>query len=175
MCKFFSCLIDKKKKVYWKEGVNNHHELFELFKLDDCSGRQEEIKIARVEITPPNGDVFANIEKWMFSVDERIRPEWFSPAHEKECWKTLKLCLSSSLIINQEIDELAERKNLFIKDCKIKTITNCIVKMCDSSQVGKMSRHACYTLLNNSLAIVRVGEEIKIEYAEGAEIKVRKQ
>ena len=89
MCNFFSCLVDKKKRVYWKGGVDNHHELIEIFKLDDNTTDQQRIKFAKIEIVPPSGILFYPLEQWKFKVDESVRPEWFSPAHEKACWEAL--------------------------------------------------------------------------------------
>lgn len=35
MCKAFSCIATRNKKVYWKLGIDGHNELVEKFKLDD--------------------------------------------------------------------------------------------------------------------------------------------
>lgn len=91
MCQFFSCIIDKNKKVYWKKGVNNHHELIEMFNLDDSKSLPDEMKIARIEITPSIEHPF-ELDKWVFYIDERYRPIWFTTAHEEACKKALKEC-----------------------------------------------------------------------------------
>ena len=91
MCNFFSCIVDKNKNVYWKEGVNNHHELVEMFDLDDSHEHQEEMKIARIEITPSKKFPF-ELDKLDFVIDERYKPIWFTSAHEEACKKELKDC-----------------------------------------------------------------------------------
>jgi len=92
MCKSFSCIITKDKKVYWKLGMDNHHNLVEEFKLTDNTSDENKMKIARIEITPKNNN-YLYPDEWNLQVDERIRPIWFSPAHEDECFKSHKIWL----------------------------------------------------------------------------------
>jgi hypothetical protein len=89
MCNFFSCIVDKNKKVYWKEGINNHHELLEIFKISDNTSNRDKISFAKIEILP-NKKYFEDTDTWEFTVDERVRPVWFSSAHEDVCRKALK-------------------------------------------------------------------------------------
>ena len=35
MCKAFSCIATRNKKVYWKLGIDGHNELVSKFKLND--------------------------------------------------------------------------------------------------------------------------------------------
>ena len=89
MCVFFSCIVDKNKKVYWKEGVDNRHELVEIFKIKDDTADQDKIQFAKVEILPGN-KYFEDTDTWEFTVDERVRPIWFTHEHEIACRKVLK-------------------------------------------------------------------------------------
>ena len=82
MCKAFSCIISKDKKVTWKLGIDNHHELIDMAGYkdnDDCK------KFVRVEITPKNND-YINPDEWVLKVDEESIPRWFSPIHKDLCW-----------------------------------------------------------------------------------------
>lgn len=117
MCQFFSCIIDKNKKVYWKKGVNNHHELIEIFNLDDSKSLPDEMKIAKIEITPSKKFPF-ELDKWVFEIDERYRPIWFTTAHEEACKKVLKECAGNikihfpgDLYLKGYNDPLPERLN----------------------------------------------------------------
>ena len=87
MCKAFSCIISKRKKVTWKLAVDSHHELIDMAGYndnDDCK------KFVRIEISPKNND-YINPDKWILKVDESERPRWFSPSHEQCCWDAFKL------------------------------------------------------------------------------------
>ena len=90
MCKAFSCIINKNKRVVWKLNKQNHHELVEMAKWKDNTDDPSRMNFARVEITPKNKD-YLNPDKWIFKIDERIVPEWFSPAHKDACWSAFKL------------------------------------------------------------------------------------
>jgi len=87
MCKAFSCIISKKKKVTWKLNKQSHHELIDLAgycDTEDCKN------FVRVEIAPRNEN-YLNPDKWIFKIDEEERPRWFSPAHEQACWDAFKI------------------------------------------------------------------------------------
>ena len=93
MCQFFSCIIDKRGRVYWKEGVDDHCQLIEIFNLKDDTIDPEMMTIAKIEITPFERDIFSNPKDWNFKIDEKIRPSWFCPGHEKACFEALKVCV----------------------------------------------------------------------------------
>ena len=92
MCKAFSCLVHRNKDVFWKLGVDNHHKLVEMCKWKDNTYDPARMTFARIEITPKNKD-YLFPDEWKLQVDERIRPYWFSPAHEEACFVAHKLWL----------------------------------------------------------------------------------
>jgi len=87
MCKAFSCIVDKDKKVFWKLGVDSHSELIDISPYDDSDDCK---KFVRIEISPKNND-YINPDKWILKVDESERPRWFSPSHEQCCWDAFKV------------------------------------------------------------------------------------
>jgi hypothetical protein len=101
MCNFFSAIIDKNYKVYWKRGVDSHSDLVELFKLKEPSfdgppktNREvaEKMKWAKVEIVPKDKDYLLGPDKknWEFFVDEEISPPWWNKSYEKPVWGAFK-------------------------------------------------------------------------------------
>ena len=92
MCRAFSCLVHKNKKVYWKFAVDNHHNLVEKCKWRDNTDDPARMRFARIEIVPNNKN-YLFPDEWMLRVDERIKPYWFSPAHEEVCLNAHKLWL----------------------------------------------------------------------------------
>jgi len=124
MCKAFSCLVHKNKKVYWKFAVDNHHTLVEKCKWRDNTNDPARMRFARIEIVPKNKN-YLFPDEWMLQVDERIKPYWFSPAHEEVCFDAHKLWL-------KELNKYLIKKPIIhpLKDIKPpKQITKEIVKL----------------------------------------------
>jgi len=89
MCKAFSCLITKSKRVYWEAGLDSHSDIIKLFLKKDKELKDDKDPpyntFASIEITPENRN-YLKPDKWIFKVDMERRPEWFSPKHEELCW-----------------------------------------------------------------------------------------
>ena len=139
MCEFFSCIVMKDKSVVWEAGLNQHHEILEKYKIADKTSDQAKMAFARVEILPPEGDVFEkDMDKWKFRVDERITPEWFSPAHKDAAFLSLKECLISCLV-EIDTDTITDKKGLFLRNATIGRLVNSTVQeMWGSSTVQEM-------------------------------------
>ena len=88
MCKAFSALVLKSGEVKWAMGIDSHSSLQEKFGLREIGvvADPAEITIAKVEITPDNGD-YLHPNKWTFKLDESVAPSWWTPLDEKAAWK----------------------------------------------------------------------------------------
>ena len=179
MCKFFSCCVDKKGHVYWEPGVNNHHEIVEIFKLKDDTDNQQELKFARVEIKPKDGDIFnKNIDNWGLRIDEDIIPEWFSPMHEKHCFNALEKCLDDCVFSDVTISKIKDKKGLYFKNVVVQEMSGSSVvqRMYDSSVVQRMyGSSTCMVYSENvnfsiksefSVVICRINNNITIYKGE---------
>ena len=88
MCKAFSAIVTRNKKVYWKLGIDGHNELVEEFKLKD----KVRGKIIPIEITPKD---YLRMKEpsekngWTFEFDDGC-PNWWSPSFEKATWNACK-------------------------------------------------------------------------------------
>ena len=89
ICKAFSCIISKSRKVTWKLGVDSHDDLVKLAGYKDDTADKNLLKFARVEITPDNGD-YLYPDKWTLRIDEKITPVWWSDEHERKCLLALQ-------------------------------------------------------------------------------------
>jgi hypothetical protein len=104
MCKAFSCIITKDKKVFWKLNIDSHDEIIKEFKIDE---KKDTIQFVRCEISPKNGS-YLNPDKWVFKIDEDNIPIWFSPMHKEKVmisfrqWKKelYKILIKNKKIIN---------------------------------------------------------------------------
>jgi hypothetical protein len=78
VCKAFSCIVTEDCHAKWKFGMDGHEDIIEHFKLKDDGHN-----FARVEIAPANGS-YLNPDEWVFKIDEKAKPGWWTPAHEAE-------------------------------------------------------------------------------------------
>ena len=183
MCNFFSGIIDKKKNVYWKHEINNHHELIEIFKLSDNTDNTDNMTIARFEITFKN-NIFDDLKEWKFRIDERITPTWFTPIYEEKCWDALKECLKDIVFINQHFDEIKDKRGIYLKDCIVNKLINSQVKymrgnsqvneMWENSQVNEMRENSQVKYMRgNSLAISKNNNLITILHSKESKIIIK--
>jgi hypothetical protein len=93
MCTAFGCLITKSKKVYWKAGIDSHDELQGLYKHKDKElvddKKPPKNTFARIEIIPRNNN-YLKPDKWIYRIDEKVRPEWIDKTYEKPCFDAFK-------------------------------------------------------------------------------------
>ena len=89
MCRAFSAIVTRNKKVYWKIGMDSHNGLISHFKLkDEIKG-----KIIPIEIVPKD---YLNMAKptptnkdWEFKFDDGC-PDWWKQSHETASWNACK-------------------------------------------------------------------------------------
>ncbi len=143
MCNFFSCIVTENGDALF-DPISDSHEIIisnnaKNHDLSDDTADPTELKFARVEITPPNGDVFQPVDKWFFTIDQRITPAWWSEFHKKRAYDCLNTFLDSALLKDKKIQELSTGR-YWVKDCQIAELKGnvLIVKMLGSSQVGEM-------------------------------------
>jgi hypothetical protein len=133
MCNFFSCIVTKNGDVLWDPMLDSHETIIEKYEgdhdLTDDTCDKSELKFARIEITPPNNDVFKPISEWDFKIDQSITPDWWSEFYKKSAIDVLEKFMKSAIKIGQEIKLLSDGR-FFVNDCKIDEINNCMVVLC---------------------------------------------
>lgn len=77
MCNFKSGLIFKNRVVLAPEGNESHSDLLESLDIEDTRLNASKMFV-RAELTPPDNNKAADIEKWKFKVDQDITPDWYS-------------------------------------------------------------------------------------------------
>jgi len=85
MCKAFSCIITRGKKVYWKLAIDSHEDIRDKFKLDTENKKRN---TCAIEITPNNNN-YVEPDKWDFKFDDDC-PDWWKKSHEMACWSAHK-------------------------------------------------------------------------------------
>ncbi len=88
MCKAFSCIATRKRKVYWKLGMDGHEDIKTHFKLDDTK-----LGLVPIEISPKGylnmSEPKQDNKDWTFKFDESC-PDWWSDSYERMCWNSCK-------------------------------------------------------------------------------------
>ena len=128
MCKAFSCIIDKNKKVTWKLNIDSHSELIDKAGYEDSDDCK---KFVRIEISPKNKD-YLNPNKWVFKIDEQEKPRWFSPLHEQACWDAFKEYEKQLYSILQKGKKIIHPFNDIKKVKKITSKHKQLLKQCGS-------------------------------------------
>ena len=85
MCKAFSCIITRNRKVCWKLGIDSHEDIIDKFKLDRENKKRNQCAI---EIVPKNNN-YVEPDEWIFKFDDNC-PDWWKVSHEKACWSAHK-------------------------------------------------------------------------------------
>jgi len=145
MCNFFSCIVTENGDVLF-DPIRDSHEIIisnnaKNYNLSDDTADPAELKFTRVEILPPDDDVFQPVDKWVFTIDQRIIPAWWSEFHKKQAYDCLNTFLDSVLLKDKKIQELSTGR-YWVRDCQIAELKGdvLIVKMWGSSRVGIMSK-----------------------------------
>jgi hypothetical protein len=144
MCKLKSAIV-LKDRIFMPDYDSHSDMLNELGINDDYLGASK--KFVRVELSPKDGNVFSDIDGWKLTVDQDIRPEWFS---EEECKpkmiEAVKEWAKTHIHIGVDGLKIESGKNHYIKDCKNVEIKNSTVEACGNSTVkawGNSTVEAC--------------------------------
>lgn len=76
MCNFKSGIILKNKVALAPEGRESHSDLLESLNIEDNHMNASKVFV-RAELTPPDGNKAASIDKWRYRVDQDITPDWY--------------------------------------------------------------------------------------------------
>ncbi len=133
MCKMKSAII-LKDRVFIPD-YDSHSDMLEELKIADTRTNAERLFV-RVELSPSDGDVFSDIDTWVFNVDQDIRPEWFVEEVDKaRMVEAVKAWAKDHIHIGVDGLKIDSGSNHYIKDCKGVEICNSTVEAYDNSTV----------------------------------------
>ena len=91
MCNYFSCIIKRDGAILFCEE-DSHETIIDRAGLTDDNLINREF--VRIEITPPNKNLFTPYKEWTYTVDEDgTLPPWYckrTKTLEKRAWKLMK-------------------------------------------------------------------------------------
>ena len=147
MCKLKSAII-LKDRIFIPDYDSHSEMLNELSIKDDYLGASK--KFVRAELSPTDGDVFADIDSWKFVVDQDITPEWFSADEYKpKMVEAVKEWAKHHIHIGVDGLKIDSGKNHYIKDCKN-------VEVCGSASISKVCGSASISEVCGSASISEV-------------------
>jgi hypothetical protein len=144
MCQFKSFIVTRDGNILYKYSSDSHEDIIDKYKnqydLTDNTTEPNKLKFARIEIIPPDDDVFEkDLNQWGFRIDQSIVPTWWKKQLQNKCYDALDKYLKNVLIENQDVDLIENKNGLWIKNSKINILRNSRVNgMWGSSRVNEM-------------------------------------
>src|SRR4030042_6337854 len=128
MCNFWTAIVTKKGEIL-TDFSDSHDAIKKSNNLND-NCKLEDLEFYPVEILPKdNKTIFdePNKENWIFNIGasgghHSETPEWWKKSFENKCWKQFESDWKNRVLKDCEIEELNNKKGLFLKNCKIKII-----------------------------------------------------
>ena len=159
MCKLKSAIV-LKNKIFMPEYDSHSQMLKELGIKDDYLNASK--KFVRVELSPKNGDAFSDIDTWELTVDQDIKPEWFTEDEYKPLIvEQTKEWAKTHIHIGVVGLKINSGDNHYIKDCQDVEVCGSatVNEVCGSATVNKVCGSATvisspYCKWNNSSTIV---------------------
>ena len=142
MCKLKSCIV-LKDRIFMPDYDGHSQMLEELGITDDYLGASK--KFVRVEFSPVNGDVFSDIDGWELTVDQDVKPDWFSAEEYKpKIVEAVKEWARSHIHIGVDNLKISAGEAHYIKDCKnVEIYGNATVnKVCENATVNEVYGNA---------------------------------
>jgi hypothetical protein len=169
MCQFFSCVITKPKKVFYSEVSDSHEDIIKENNLDDSENGKLRELFCRIEVLPPNGDVFADFSLWKLIVDEKKKPSWFTDKHENACMIVAKKVIDKFVLVDKTVQEIKEGK-YYLKNSTVKSMygSSTVKSMSGSSTVKYMYGSSTVKSMSGSSTVKYMYDSSTVEYMYGS-------
>ena len=163
MCRFKSGII-LKDRVFIPD-YDSHTEMLEELKIADTEDNAKRLFV-RVELVPPNDDVFTPVSEWKYRVDQDILPDWYVPeVDEKRMRDAVTEWAKEHIHIGEKIEEITSGLH-WIKDGTVGVIGGSaeIRKLCGSAEVGYIYGSAKVGYICDSAEVRYIRDFAEVEY-----------
>lgn len=121
MCKLKSGII--LKDSVFVPNYDSHTDMLEELKIKDTRENAERLFV-RAEFYPKE-DIFSDVNKWIYRVDQDILPEWYVEEVDKDRFiKAVKEWHKKHVLVGVNGITLSEGDTYYIKDCKNVVVKN---------------------------------------------------
>ena len=125
MCMFKSMLL-LKDKVFCP-NYDSHEEMINETGMEHGPMRENYV---RVEITPPDDDLTAPIDKWEYKVDQDYLPEWYVEEVDRpRCFDALKAWAVKHILIGQDVPEVKQGEFVVLINCSTGIVKGTVQKV----------------------------------------------
>ena len=125
MCVFKSMLL-LKDKVFCP-NYDSHEEMINETGMEHGPMRENYV---RVEITPPDDDLTAPIDKWEYKVDQDYLPEWYVEEVDRpRCFDALKAWAVKHILIGQDVPEVKQGEFVVLINCSTGIVKGTVQKV----------------------------------------------
>ena len=141
MCKLKSGII--LKDSVFVPNYDSHTDMLEELKIKDTRKNAERLFV-RAEFYPKE-NIFSDVNKWIYHVDQDILPEWYVEEVDKDRFiKAVKEWHKKHVLVGVDGITLSGGDTYYIKDCKnvvvkndstVEAYGNSTVKACNNSTV----------------------------------------
>jgi hypothetical protein len=136
MCNFLSLIVTKDGDVFYDETTDSHEKIISDHKLIDDTNDKYKRQFVRVEITPPDNNVFKPVSEWNFKIDEGETPLWWRAGLEKASRAVCTDYVNKIVFENKDGIEIKSGR-AFVKKCStVKAYGSSTVNAYGSSAVN---------------------------------------
>ena len=179
MCKLKSGII--LKDSVFVPNYDSHTNMLEELKIEDTRKNAERLFV-RAEFYP-NEDIFSDVNKWIYRVDQDILPEWYVEEVDKDRFiKAVKEWHKKHILVGVDDITLSDGDTYYIKNCKnvtvkngstVKAYGNSTVKTYDNSTAYAFSNSTVQAYGNSTVVIVAYSSNRKdnIKLSDNATLK----
>jgi hypothetical protein len=165
MCNFLSLIVTKEGDVFYDETTDSHEKIISDHKLIDDTNDKYKRQFVRVEITPPDNDVFKPVSEWNFKLDEGEIPLWWRVGLEKASRAVCTDYINKIVFENKDGIEIKNGR-AFVKKCSTVTAYGIsTVTAYDSSTV---------TEIKGDAVVIDRKKEVPIIFVANKKIKIAK-
>ena len=141
MCSFKSALVlrDETRKggieLFFSPWTESHHELALMRGLKDLDTR---LDVAKVEYSPPSPDKAAEVDEYVFKLDQERSPDWWTDEIKADVIERLKTYIRS-IIITKDVALLIGGQFIITGKARVETAKTCMIyALCGSAKIGSV-------------------------------------
>ena len=163
MCRLKSGLI-LKNRVFVPE-YDSHTDMLEEWGIEDNYLNANKTFV-RVELSPPNGDVFSDIDTWELNVDQDITPKWYDEdTYKPQVVEAVKAWAKDHIHIDVDDLKISTGRNHYIKNCKAVNIygSATVKYICGSATVEYIYDSATVENICDSATVENICDSATVE------------
>jgi hypothetical protein len=147
-------MILLKDRVFCPADTDEHSKMLEVLGIKD---NKPQANFVKVEIRPPDGDVFAPLKEWVYAVDQDNVPDWYvQEVDEKRARVALEEWAKDHIIVGKK-DFKIKMGYFYLKDCENVTISGGTVNEIKNSTINEINGGTVNEIRGGTVNVIRGG------------------